>query len=161
MNRQQHKTRWVMVGVGLVIMGLGLNALGATVRYQYDALNRVQRVEDYRQGFAFDYQYDAAGNRISAGQLQIALLRVMTTGSGSGIVTSTPEGITCGSDCEEVYAAGTVVTLTAAPNSDSNFAGWSGGGCSDSPSCSVTLSSAQTVTATFSALPAAYLLWTQ
>jgi hypothetical protein len=161
MNRQQYDAVWFVVVVGIVIMGCGLNTLGATVRYRYDTLNRVQRVENYQQGLAFDYQYDSAGNRVSTGPSKIALLTVVTTGSGNGSVTSAPAGMTCGSACEHAYPVGTPGTLTAAPESGSDFAGWSGGGCSGSETCGVTLSSAQTVTATFYALPAAYLLWTQ
>src|SRR3989449_8777366 len=76
-------------------------------------------------------------------------LVVVRAGSGSGTVTSTPAGITCGTDCSEPYASGTVVTLTAAPGAGSVFTGWSGGGCTGTGSCSVTLTAATTVTATF------------
>jgi hypothetical protein len=47
------------------------------------------------------------------------------------------------------------VTLTASPDSGSSLAGWSGGGCSGTGSCAVTMTADQTVTATFNALPAA------
>jgi hypothetical protein len=53
------------------------------------------------------------------------------------------------------YAAGTMVTLTAAADSGSSFAGWSGGGCSGTGTCTVTVNSDQTVTATFTANPPA------
>ncbi len=68
---------------------------------------------------------------------------------GAGLVTSVPEGITCGTDCTEAYATGTVVTLTAAPDADATFTGWSGGGCSGTGACTVTMSASQEVTATF------------
>jgi hypothetical protein len=52
--------------------------------------------------------------------------------SGNGTVTSSPTGITCGSDCTEVYTGGTAVKLAAAPASGSTFANWSGDAdCSD------------------------------
>jgi chitinase len=70
-------------------------------------------------------------------------------GTGTGTVTSSPGGIDCGSDCSERYPSGTVVTLSATPASDATFAGWSGGGCSGTGACPVTLSSAKNVTATF------------
>src|SRR2546428_403995 len=56
-------------------------------------------------------------------------LVVVRAGSGSGTVTSTPAGITCGADCSEPYASGTVVALTATPAIGSVFTGWGGGGC--------------------------------
>jgi len=77
-------------------------------------------------------------------------LAVSRTGSGSGKVTSHPAGISCGSDCSESLAAGTLVTLVAQPALGSTFSGWSGG-CSGTGSCMVTMTSAQTITASFSA----------
>jgi parallel beta-helix repeat protein len=74
---------------------------------------------------------------------------VAKNGTGSGTVTSSPAGIDCGADCSEPYNSGTVVTLTAAPDVGSTFAGWSGGGCSGTGACVSTINSATTVTATF------------
>ncbi len=76
-------------------------------------------------------------------------LSVTKDGTGSGSVSSTDGSIDCGSVCTENYAEGTVVTLTATPDTDSTFAGWSGGGCSGTGSCVVTMNGAATVTATF------------
>jgi hypothetical protein len=78
------------------------------------------------------------------------VLTVNRTGNGSGTVTSTPTGVSCGSDCSEIYNYGTGVALSAAPAVGSTFAGWSGGGCSGTGTCVVTLTAATTVTATFS-----------
>src|SRR3989442_12536660 len=55
----------------------------------------------------------------------LALL-VVRAGSGSGTITRTPAGITCGTDCSEPYASGTAVTLTATPAARSAFTGWCG-----------------------------------
>ncbi len=68
--------------------------------------------------------------------------------SGSGTVTSNPAGINCGSDCSEPYLNGTVVTLSATPASGYTFAGWSGA-CTGTANCTVTMSVARSVTATF------------
>jgi hypothetical protein len=76
-------------------------------------------------------------------------LTVATAGTGSGSVTSSPAGISCASDCTESYAIGTVVTLTTTPAAGSTFAGWSGGGCTGTGACVVTMSAATSVTATF------------
>lgn len=78
-------------------------------------------------------------------------LAVAKSGAGSGTVTSTPSGISCGSVCSADYEHGSSVTLTAVPTSGSLFSGWSGA-CSGTGSCVVTVDSAKSVTATF-ALP--------
>jgi hypothetical protein len=75
-------------------------------------------------------------------------LLVSRTGTGQGNVTSTPAGISCGPQCTATYAPGALVTLSAAPSSNSTFAGWSGA-CSGLGSCAVTVEGAQSVTATF------------
>jgi hypothetical protein len=76
-------------------------------------------------------------------------LTVTKSGTGTGTVTSSPPGLDCGVDCSETYADGTVVTLTATPDFGPYFAGWSGGGCSGTGTCTVTMTTPQTVTATF------------
>jgi len=69
--------------------------------------------------------------------------------TGSGTVTSAPAGISCGADCSESYNSGTSVTLTAAPASGNSFTGWSGGGCSGTGACTVSMTAARSVTAAF------------
>ena len=76
------------------------------------------------------------------------------TVTGSGTVTSSPAGISCGSTCTRSYDQGTVVTLSAAPASGYSFTGWSGAGCTGTNTCVVTMSAARTVAATFTAIPA-------
>ncbi len=75
-------------------------------------------------------------------------LTVSKAGTGNGTVTSSPAGISCGSDCSESYTSGTSVTLTASAASGSTFTGWSGV-CSGTSTCTVSMSAAKTVTATF------------
>lgn len=77
-------------------------------------------------------------------------LVVALAGTGVGRVTSAPAGIDCGSDCSEPFTTGAVVTLTALPQPGSTFARWSGGGCTGTGTCVVTMSAASSVTATFS-----------
>jgi len=80
----------------------------------------------------------------------ITTLTISRGGAGSGTITSSPAGITCGADCSEPYAAGTGVTLTATPAAGSSFGGWSGGGCGAATTCTLTMgATALTVTATF------------
>jgi uncharacterized delta-60 repeat protein len=80
-------------------------------------------------------------------------LTVSNAGSGTGSVTSSPAGIDCGTTCSHAYSYGTAANLTAAPNSGSTFKGWSGA-CSGAGTCTVSMSQAQSVTATFSLKPA-------
>jgi subtilisin family serine protease len=90
--------------------------------------------------------------RLQAGFL-VATPRTLTvqrTGTGSGIVASAPSGILCGGDCNEIYADGTSVTLTATPSSGSTFTGWSGA-CSGTGVCTVAMTEAKAVTAQFQA----------
>ncbi len=81
--------------------------------------------------------------------LAVHTLTVEKAGTGTGTVTSSPAGIDCGTDCAEAYGEGTVVTLTATPAADSVFAGWSGGECSGTGDCAVTINSDITVSAIF------------
>jgi Divergent InlB B-repeat domain/RTX calcium-binding nonapeptide repeat (4 copies) len=74
--------------------------------------------------------------------------RTMPNGS-SGTVTSSPSGINCGSDCDESYVTGTEVTLTATADSGSAFVSWSGCDSTNGNQCTVTMSAAKNVTATF------------
>jgi hypothetical protein len=81
-------------------------------------------------------------------------LRVSLAGAGTGSVSSSPAGISCPGTCTAGFAQGTVVTLTPSPGSGSSFAGWSGAGCSGTGACNVSMSAAQTVTGTFTAVSA-------
>ena len=80
-------------------------------------------------------------------------LTVATSGTGTGSVTSSPTGISCGADCTEaVPARATVVTLTAAPSWIDTFAGWSGACTGQNVTCQVTMDAARSVTAAFTAM---------
>jgi hypothetical protein len=78
---------------------------------------------------------------------------------GNGRVTSAPAGIGCDMSqggtspnpaCAASFASGTVVTLTAAADANSDFLGW-GGACAQAPGaqCTVTMSAARSVIASF------------
>ncbi len=77
-----------------------------------------------------------------------ATLTAAGAGKGAGTMTSTPAGIDCGAACSAPFDAGTAVTLTATPDGDSVFGGWSGA-CSGTGACTVTMNAAASVTATF------------
>jgi hypothetical protein len=77
-------------------------------------------------------------------------LTVSKSGSGTGTVTSTDGGISCGSNCSKQYILDTTVTLVAAADLGSVFTGWSGA-CKDSTTgnCAVTMESSKAATGTF------------
>ncbi len=83
----------------------------------------------------------------------VAGLTVTRTGEGSGSVSSDPAGIACGADCVQEYEAGTPVSLTATPDSGSEFAGWSGA-CTGTGGCTVTMDQPRSVSAAFEPVPA-------
>jgi Ca2+-binding RTX toxin-like protein len=82
-------------------------------------------------------------------RLEFRTLDVIRSGKGGGSVTSSPEGISCGSTCSASFEQGSSVTLTPTPSSTSSFTGWSGDGCSGTGACDVTMDQARSVTATF------------
>jgi len=71
------------------------------------------------------------------------------TVAGSGTVSSSPAGINCPTTCTATFPAGTKVTLTSKAASNSAFTGWTGGGCTGTAACTITLNSNQAVTAAF------------
>ncbi|MBV5310299.1 hypothetical protein [Chromatium okenii] len=81
--------------------------------------------------------------------------RLTVTKTGNGTISSNPNGINCGSDCTENFASGKTVTLIAQPDTGATFVSWSG--CSavaaNPLQCTLKMSKAQTVTATFATIP--------
>jgi hypothetical protein len=80
------------------------------------------------------------------------MYRLTVNRSGNGDVSSTSAGISCGTDCTQLYASGTSVTLQARVTNGSNlyFGGWSSGGCSGIfRDCTVTMNQSRTVGASF------------
>jgi uncharacterized repeat protein (TIGR01451 family) len=76
-------------------------------------------------------------------------LTVTDAGTGAGTVTSVPAGIICPETCSANFTSGAAVALTAVAAEGSTFAGWSGAGCTGTGGCSVTMTAAEAVTATF------------
>ena len=88
-----------------------------------------------------------------------AVLRTLTvtgSGSGDGVVTSSPQGIDCtvtagtaaATGCKAQFSDGIVVTLTATPKSGHAFRGWFGP-CSGTGTCKLTMTADRTVEARF------------
>jgi uncharacterized repeat protein (TIGR01451 family) len=92
----------------------------------------------------------SAARSVTANFKSSIALTVTHAGTGSGVVTSSPDGIgiACGTGCTVGFDPGTVVTLGRSPSAGSVFAGW-GGACTGSGACVVTMSQSRTVTATF------------
>lgn len=78
-------------------------------------------------------------------------LTVTRNGTGTGTVSSTPAGVTCGASgpCTGTFNHGTVVQLVGNPAASSDFTMWMGGGCSGNGTCNVTMTAATTVPAYF------------
>jgi phospholipase C len=93
------------------------------------------------------------GNQsVSATFTRLPVLTVTLSGTGTGMVTSSPPGIDCGQTCSAGFSAGTQVTLTAAADPNSLFAGWSGA-CNGTGTCTVTMNGNESASATFTRLP--------
>src|SRR5205085_6759709 len=108
-----------------------------------------------RLRFAFVQDYHAATVASLAQQATAAFLNVLSVsqaGTGSGTVTSTPAGISCGMTCSHGFAYGTSVTLQAAPAKGSKFVDWTGA-CGGTDNCTVTMNDAVAVSATFALRP--------
>ena len=94
---------------------------------------------------------DATGAAAATGSFTYTkpfALTVHKSGGGSGTITSSPSGISCGKKCSHAYPFGTVVTLKKKASKSSTFVGWSGA-CSGKLTCKVTAKAALTVTAKF------------
>jgi mannan endo-1,4-beta-mannosidase len=85
-------------------------------------------------------------------------LTVSKNGTGSGTITSNMGAINCGSTCSATYASGTTVTLTATVASGSTFVSWSGCSSTSGATCTVSMTQARTVTATFNSTGTSYTL---
>ena len=80
-------------------------------------------------------------------------LGVTKSGTSQGKVTSSPAGIECGADCNNIFDFDTKVTLTATPDPDSSFTGWFGHCSGMATSCEVTMTWPREVTAKFDSSP--------
>ena len=74
--------------------------------------------------------------------------RLTVKRTGSGTVTSSPGGVSCGKMCSHRYAYSSIVKLTATPASGWRFAGWSGA-CKHKGTCTVHMKSDVVVNARF------------
>jgi subtilisin family serine protease len=100
----------------------------------------------------------STGRRLNARNAVVSVVNNFTVtvtkaGTGTGTVTSSPSGIDCGATCSRAFPSPGSVTLSATPTGGSTFDGWTGGVCAGTGTCVVSTNA--TVTATFTAAPAA------
>ncbi|MCU0617872.1 MAG: Ig-like domain-containing protein [Gemmatimonadaceae bacterium] len=99
---------------------------------------------------------------VRGGDLQLAAqffdarrLEVTPSGTGSGVIRGLPDAICTlesgspAGDCAATVLHGSTITLTASADARSQFTGWSGACSGTSPTCTVTLTQARAVSATF------------
>ncbi|MBZ5554609.1 MAG: hypothetical protein LAO21_17975 [Acidobacteriia bacterium] len=120
--------------------GYGYNVGNGTINYGVaanpDAGDRTQGI-----GYPFSFRITQRG--------VTQALTLTKAGAGTGTVASSPPGINCGSTCSFSFSYNQQVTLTAQAGANSIFAGWSGEGCSGTGSCTVMMTQARNVAATF------------
>jgi cellulose 1,4-beta-cellobiosidase len=127
------------IATGLTTTSLNDTGLAASTTYYY----AVQATDSFGT---------AAVARVSGttqtGSTTTFALTVTKSGTGAGTVTSSPTGINCGSTCTASFASTVTVTLTAAATSGT-FTSWSGACSGTAATCTVAMSQARSVTATF------------
>jgi hypothetical protein len=96
----------------------------------------------------------SAARTITANFILNNVLTYTRAGTGTGTVGFSPEGSNeyCFGSCQNYFPPGTTVSLIPYPTNGSTFQGW-GGSCSGTGKCSVQMSKARSVTATFAVPP--------
>src|SRR6185436_314602 len=94
------------------------------------------------------------GNPIDCGQLCQAGFppntpAVVRATPAAGSVFTNPAGVSCTQSCTGQFEPGTTVELTPTPSASSAFTSWAGCASTNGNVCTVTMSAARTVTATF------------
>jgi hypothetical protein len=99
-----------------------------------------------------DVQVSAGFNGATAGNFSLTV-----TVTGSGVVTSSPPGINCPTQCTASFSSTGPVLLTPTAQGGASFSGWTGA-CTGSGGCTVTLGQDQSTAATFSTPAGTHLL---
>jgi len=129
------KTYTQTIDVGNTTSHVMSNLLdGVTYYFAVTAYNSVGSESGYSNEVskAFPKQYSLVVNR-----------------NGTGTVTSSPAGISCGSSCSGTYSSGTTVLLTATPAAGWIFSGWTGACTGSASTCQVIMDIDKTVNAAF------------
>jgi hypothetical protein len=120
-----------------------LNSEGTADGLRPNGIFRVPMQMNYDCGIKMGSTPDYAVHFEIMGAKQGKSLALAFKGSGQGRVTSDPPGIDCATSdgtCSANFEDGESVVLTATANAkNSVFAGWSGGECSGTGACEITL----------------------
>jgi alpha-tubulin suppressor-like RCC1 family protein len=88
--------------------------------------------------------------RTGSAVLTVGMPNILTVAlDGDGMVTSSSGAIDCGTTCSASYPVNATETLTATPLNGSGFVGWNGCDSHSATTCTVTITSARSVSATF------------
>ena len=151
------------------VSGNGLSCSSSTCTQAYPDLTALDLTASASAGWQFQgFTGDCTGascslsmsaNRtVTASFVLVHTLTVNFSGDGQGAITSNPAGINCGpgggSGCSAQFVDGAVIQLSAAPTASSLMQGWSGGGCTGTAGCTVTLTADTAVSATIVAAQA-------
>ncbi len=128
-------------GIYLHLATVGPNVISYTDSGLQQATTYCYRVNAFNTAGASPYS-----NESCATTPQPSYTLSVTT-SGSGSISTSPAGITCGTTCSATFSGGTSVILNATPAPGYIFAGWSGdAGCATG---SITMNANMNCTATF------------
>ncbi|MBS0395341.1 MAG: VCBS repeat-containing protein, partial [Proteobacteria bacterium] len=97
------------------------------------------------------YLYSDASKSVTVTFTGNPRVDVTVSGNGHGTVTSSDGLLACPSTCTDPVPSGHTVTLTAAADATSRFAGWSGACGGSAVACTLTITGATSVGASFAA----------
>lgn len=130
------------------ISGLALDTEYSFAVYAYRRLPNNTRLYSVPDSSAF-----VNARTVGASVYDLTVVRDGSAPREAGTVTSNPSGVNCAGPttgaCSAAFAPGTSVTLSASAGFAAEFAGWTGEGCSGTGTCTVTMSQARSVRATF------------
>ncbi len=110
-----------------------------------------QPLDNFYKGKAYWIKISSASGAFNYNVITHHMLTVTKSGTGNGIVsedTLSNQNINCGELCSFNYEEDTVVTLTATPDANSSFNGWSGA-CTGFGICTVKMNNQKNVNADF------------